>query len=213
MMPIETSLHTLRAGTFAAAGVAVVLLLSLLSGTAFASTTLGQNFVPEAYCAEGWTHLQTTSPGIPYKVPRAGVLTSWTIFGPASPSPTSLTAAFKVARESPPGSGNFVLVGGSANHTAPVGSSFTGNLMARVQAGDVIGLYVTSGPSCYQDSTGNAIVSRPGEHLSGAATYPASDDSKLSVSAVLEDDFDGDGRGDESQDADDDDDGAPDATD
>ena len=211
MADIETLLHARRAGLPAAFGTAVVLLLSLLAGQASAATVVGENFVPQSTCTSTSTHLQTRSPDSQYTIPKRGVLTSWTISGPAG---ASLTAAFKVARRSAPGSNTFLLVGGSANHTAPAGSSFTGNLSARVEAGDVIGLYVTSGKACNFIADGPySTLLRDGEHLSGSAAYSPGDDAQLNVSAVLEDDADGDGLGDESQDLDDDGDGAADASD
>jgi hypothetical protein len=211
-MTIESLLRAGMAALAAACGLAVVMLLSLPAGQASAATVVGENFSSSDTCSTNVTYLQTRSPGSLYTIPKPGVLTSWTISGPAS---GTLTAAFKVARESLPGSDTFLLVGSSANHTAMAGSSFTGNLSYRVEAGDVIGLYVTSGASCgfVNPSLGYQLRLRSGEHLSGSATYPNGGDAQLNVSAVLEDDVDGDGLGDESQDSDDDNDGVPDASD
>jgi hypothetical protein len=191
-------------------GLLLVLLLSLLAGQASAATVVGENFVPTMDCGANRTFLQTESPGSSYTIPKRGVVTSWTISGPSS---GSLTAAFKVARESPPGSNSFIIVGSSANHTAVAGSSFTGNLSYRVEAGDVVGLYVTSGLNCIWNQSGYTHRIRNGEHHTGGSTYADSQDDQTNVSAVLEDDADGDGLGDESQDSDDDNDAAPDATD
>ncbi len=200
-----------RARPAAAIGLALALLLSVLVGQASAATVVGEHFVSSGSCSPNNTFLQFKSPSAKYTIPKPGVLTSWTMSGPAG---GTLTAAFKVARETPPGSRNFLLVGGSAIHAASAGSSFTGNLSIRVQAGDVIGLYATSGTFCNLDpSFSYSTVARSGEHLSGTSPYPAGADAKLNVSAVLEDDVDGDGLGDESQDSDDDNDGASDAAD
>jgi hypothetical protein len=190
--------------------LAFTILLSLLAGQASAATRVGEHFTPFQDCGANRTYLQVASPNSLYTVPKRGVLTSWTIagglFGP-------FTAAFKVARESPPGTGQYVLVGGSANHTATDGSTFTGNITIPVQPGDVIGLYVTSGPNCAANEPGYGLASRSGEHLSGSSSYSISFPDKLNVSALLEDDFDGDGLGDETQDSDDDGDAASDAAD
>src|SRR3954464_6823842 len=105
-MSIETWLHARRAGAVAAGGLAVVLLLLLPAGRASAATTVGQDFVPTDGCGTSQTSLQIRSPGSSYTIPKPGVLTSWTIRAPAG---SSLTAAFKVARQTSTGSDNFLL--------------------------------------------------------------------------------------------------------
>ena len=204
----EMPLHPwLRAAT---GGLTAALVLALHSGPASAATVVGQNFPPQNNCGYGYTFLQTTSPGSSYTIPKPGVLTSWTISASAT---GALTGAFKVARESPPGSGAFTIVGSSANHTAAAGGSFTGNLSYPVQVGDVIGLYVMSGLNCSFNQPGYEWSAKDGEQFGGPVSYPNTNDDQLNVSAVLEDDADADGLGDESQDSDDDGDGVDDGAD
>jgi hypothetical protein len=186
----------------------------LFAGQASAAITIGATFTPDRHCASNATNIQTVSGlagGPSYAVPSAGVLTSWSVKGPAI---SSQDVVFKIAR--PVGASNYKIIGESATHTAPAGGTFTGNLSFPVVPNDVIGVYL-SGDLCSTQapSPSYAIGSAAGpQGINSTASYATGDaGAELNVSAVLEPDADHDGLGDESQDADDDADGAPDASD
>jgi hypothetical protein len=187
---------TLRA-RFAAAATAVACASSLaLAADAPAATQVGETLAPSASFT-GYTILQSSSPADRYTVPTAGVITSWSFFGGASPSQIKL----KVAR--PAGGTSFTIVGDSPLKLADVGvlNTYT-DVRIPVQQGDVLGLYDMSG-AMMQSDAGVAYGYRtfsgdpsPGTTMAsgGGASF------HLDVSAILESDADNDGFGDETQD-------------
>ncbi len=167
--------------------------------TAGAATQVGQTLAPDAGCANGVTHLQANSPGSSYAAPSAGVITSWSYQAPASPTQVKL----KVAR--PVGGNQFTIVG-DGGLEAPVQTIVnTYPVSIRVQAGDVIGLFVASGGYCFETTPppGYSFMYLAGDPAPGTtSTYSGPVTFQLDVSVTLEPDCDDDGLGDETQDND-----------
>jgi len=184
------------AGTIAA-GV-----MGLLSAPAAgAATQLGATFPPDGGCANGVTHIQSVSPGSSYAAPSPGVLTSWSYHAPVGASQVKL----KVARHA--GGDNYTTVGEGALETPSPGIVNTFPARISVQAGDMIGLYVASGSSCFESTPppGYGFVyigadPAPGTTQSYQGVPPIP--YQMEVSATLELDCDEDGLGDETQDGD-----------
>jgi hypothetical protein len=165
-----------------------------------AATQIGQTFTP-TLCGGNFTYLQSTSPGGQYAAPFAGVITSWSYQAPASSVPP---LKFKVAR--PAGGINFTVVGEEGPRSPDVGELETYPARIAVQAGDVIGLYLTASGNgaCGRDALDYDVLSQSGDVLPGTTTAFTSpvQDFQLDVSAILEPDCDSDSFGDESQDSD-----------
>jgi len=164
------------------------------AGSAQAATTIGQTFVPVVPCGAGSTYLQTTSPGVAYKTPNAGVITSWSHLAGADPG----QMRFKVAR----GSGvSYAIVGQSPLETLTPSTPNTFPVRIPVQAGDVIGFYPTTGLPCGVNSSGFDYRYKFGDVQPAAPmTWMSGINFQLDLSATLEPDVDGDGYGDETQD-------------
>jgi hypothetical protein len=180
--------------------VAVGLVALVVPASASGTTQIGQTFAPDGGCAIGVTNIQSTSPGSSYAAPSPGVITSWSYHAPGVPSQVK----FKVAR--PAGGTSFTTVGQGALETPTQGVVNTYPVRISVQAGDVIGLFVSSGNACFDNSSpppGYAFRYLNGDPQPGTtATYLGPVNVPLDVSAVLEPDCDSDGLGDETQDTD-----------
>lgn len=193
---------------------ALVLLLAglALASPASAATTIGQVAAdPTGLCGPsngGRLAVQTVAASPGWVVPSAGVITGWSSTGrTAAESPG---VQFTVWREAADDPGFYNLIGITEAQTVPMGA--LGSFPARIttQAGDVIGLYSTTGPAgCFgTGATGDRVarqnyssieVAGPINflyQLSGVSVTPA----LLNAAAVLEPDADADGFGDETQD-------------
>ena len=202
--------------------MALVVLAAALSFTGQAGATTAQiggaNAQPTAGCstAGGETLVQaTSSAAMPYAVPFAGVITSWSFVsaGTASPiklkifRPTAVPTDFTTVAESP-----------TVTPAAETRTTFSANI--RVAAGDLLGLRSNgTGTRCFVvsydfDDLIRAMATTtdpaPGEPVSLTLGV---DRARLTVGATVETDLDGDGLGDDTQDGDDDGDGAADGAD
>lgn len=184
---------------------------------ASAATTLGTTFAPTSggFCFAGALYVQATSPAASsYAMPTAGVLTSWSFEASSIPPNVNLVLARATANPL-----EYLIVGASAvkSPTASTLNTYT-DISIPVQAGDVLGLRVSSNGDCLS-ANGQAGFTNYGKTADPATNTtvtfsPLSTDSrKLDISAVLEPDLDGDGLGDETQDTDDDGDGVADGSD
>jgi len=184
-------------GRLAIALVAALGLFSVASvSTAAAATQIGETFVP-ADCDGGSTYVQAGSPGGSYAAPNPGVITSWS-FQAAAASPTQLK--LKIAR--PVGGNTFTVVGEGQLESPPVNQLSSFLVRIPVQPGDVLGVYLASGPCgmfvappAYPYSY---FVGDPG--VGTTTGFTPGGYFKLDISAVLEPDADNDGFGDETQD-------------
>ena len=190
----------------------LVLALGMLCvpAAAGAATTVGDTFSPtESACfnnGTSTTFLQTGSPSNSYAVPSDGVLTSWS-YESLNQTPT---VVLKVARgTADPNEFHMVGTSGAKVAVANTTNTFT-DISIPVQAGDFLGLRISSGGYCskllpqsagYTDRFFSADPA-PGQDVTVSAL--AIGDNQLDVSAVLEADNDDDGLGDETQDTDDD---------
>ena len=167
-----------------------------------AAVTVGETFSPTPTglaCPSTLQAVQTVEPSAQHMVPSAGVLTSWSHQTSTMPN---TTVRLKVARAT--GNPNeFLIVGESAaeNATANMVHTYT-NIRIPVQTGDLLGVRVTGDGDCGQLAGGYTV-----NYLGGMNTPPGSTVTlnntagvRLSVSATLEPDADGDGFGDETQD-------------
>jgi hypothetical protein len=177
--------------------VAAGLVAAMSAPEAGAALTLGSTFVPADTCSDE-VFIQSGSPFAHYAAPFAGVLTMWSYRADAAP-PSQVR--LKVAR--PAGGDDFTIVGESKSQapTASVLNSYPTRVP--VQAGDVIGLYVSDGPCAV---AGPSQVGYSYHYIGGdpppgtTATFNAGINGKFDVSATLEPDADCDALGDESQD-------------
>jgi len=178
--------------------LAVAVALAVAPPQASAATTLGETFPTTTIGCTDKTLLQTRSSGPAYEVPSAGVLTSWTHQGNA----TASQLKFKVGRNA--GSGMYTIVGESGLQTATPNTLNTYPVTIPVQAGDLIGMYMSTGDSCARQPPGEwAYETTIGDIAPGAPTpFTSSTTVQFNLSATLEPDCDGDGLGDESQDPD-----------
>jgi hypothetical protein len=177
---------------------ALVLTLSAAS-PAPAATQVGELFTPDITCASSYTFIQTTSIGDSYAVPTGGgIITSWSHTASDSP-PTGLK--LKVGR--PTGiPDTFTIVGQSPPHDPVTGANTFTDVRIAVEAGDVIGLYMSGAGDCV-DLPGPAYAAhyRQNEDTAPGETEVFSESpGRLAVAASVEADADGDGYGDETQD-------------
>jgi hypothetical protein len=207
----------LRLGTIGGVGLRKLTRAVVISGVLFvaitaqvqAATTVGQTFVPSVGCGDGYTFLQSSSPGAQYAVPTPGVITAWSHEAPPTDAHTS--AKLKVGRLA--AANTFTIVGDSPLKPIVAGqlNTFT-DVSIPVQAGDVIGIFF--GPIADMEPTklcaravpepGWTIHLQLGDLPPGSTTefLPPEPGGALDVSARLEPDCDNDGFGDETQDTD-----------
>jgi hypothetical protein len=184
-------------------GVLSAAIVVFAAADAAASTTLGNTPMPNSGCTADDTYIQEgTNPSVPsYTAPFAGVITAWS-FQAASPAPTTLK--LKTARDT--GGGNWMIVGGSARQNPPASTLSTYPTRIAVQAGDVIGYYISDAVFC-SFGTGDPTDTADTYGITGGdpppgttPTYTVTHTVRIDISAQLERDADGDGFGDETQD-------------
>jgi hypothetical protein len=162
---------------------AVAAALVAVPGNASA-ITLGETFVPPlSNCSPNFTRLQPDTPGDQYVAPAAGVITSWSFEADNDPP----DMRFKVAR--PEGGGLFTIIGQSGLEDPAPSELNTFPVNIPVQAGDVIGNYITDPDptGCQRSVPDHPIFVRFGEVLLGeTATFFDDGDSQLDLSAELE---------------------------
>jgi hypothetical protein len=195
-----------------ALGAAAVLALSpsLVSASDVPRVVPGQIVVGVVHPEElrcGLDHMtvvQAAASSVPFQVPGAGVLTSWSTYANAGPGKARMLAFV-------PGQvgGLFNLVGKSALTDVTTNSVNTFGTRVPVPAGATLGLFVTAKDmSCGYD--GPEVAS--GDVLAYSVLFQPDQNSVLqaetetvtaqvSVSAVWEPDVDADGHGDVTQDA------------
>jgi hypothetical protein len=195
-----------------ALGAAVVLALSpgLVSATETPRVATGQVVVGvvetvDFGCgANNMTFVQAQSSTVQYKVPGAGVLTSWSTYANAGSGRAQMLAFVPNQL-----GGLFNLVGRSALTDVTTNSVNTFATRVPVPAGAVLGLYVTDkAMNCFYGSaaltTGDVMSYTILFDPQANAVMQALDTSskaQVSVSAVWEPDVDADGYGDITQDA------------
>jgi len=173
-----------------------------ITGTAGAATNLGATFAPGS-CPSSTTFIQTVSPGNAYTVPFNGVITRWSY---QSAAPQANSVKLKVGRV-PPGTdlstfASITIVGESASQSPGPDALNTYPTRIPVQAGDLIGEYLTGAATDCSRIIGPFIL-----HYDFTDVSPGSSDmftpdtnKQLDIAAVLEPDADHDGFGDETQD-------------
>lgn len=154
--------------------------------------------------ADNITLVQAQSSTVPYSVPGAGVLTSWSTYANATPGRAQLVAVVPSQV-----GGYFNLVGRSAIADVTTNAVNTFNTRVPVPAGTVLGLYVT-------DKDMNCLYASPALPSDDVIAYGllfnpdvntvlqalgSTAKAQVSVSAVWEPDVDADGFGDVTQDA------------
>jgi hypothetical protein len=191
-----------RAKVVSAVSFAVLVTALLGSSVAAAATQVGIKFGGPGSDGFPGTMLQTqTEEGVnDYKVPSAGVITSWSSYKGSQPQQLKLKVGRLVA------SSDYTVVGESALETLTVAGTNLFPTRIAVAAGDVIGLYsATSNVGTVEENAGfdfemfrqlNADLAPGGPYsLEGPFLFDA-----INVAAYLEPDADSDGFGDESQD-------------
>jgi hypothetical protein len=178
------------------AGVVGGLMAMAFAGPAGAATTIGQTVAPNENCGDGYTFLQTATPGgNSYAFPSAGVVTSWSFQANASPP----QLRFKVAR--PAGGNDFTGVASSDLKSPLANQLTTYPTQITVQAGDVIGFYLATPGGCSITEAGYIEHIFFGDIANGTTeTFVPGPDEHLDIAANLEADADNDGFGDETQD-------------
>jgi hypothetical protein len=168
-----------------------------LASSANASVTVGQLFEPTADCVPT-TALQTAvADGNSYTVPSAGVITSWSWQDGVDTVPD---LELKVGRAT--GDPDTYAIVGSSDAGAQTAST-VGTWPARVsvQAGDVIGVYASSGDCVTISGFSDKIeFVQANAVLGNVSHYTLQDRNRVPVQATVEPDADGDGFGDETQD-------------
>jgi thrombospondin type 3 repeat protein len=157
----------------------------------------------------------STAPGAPsYRVPAGGgVITEWRARGGSSVEPGD-RVRLRVFRPGAP-SGGYVLAVESADAVPLAGQAGAYATRLRVEAGDVLGLRLSTAGSTttmFEAAAGNVVGTWFSDPAPGLDTgYPfRSDARRVNVAARMESDADRDGRGDVTQDSDDDNDGLSD---
>lgn len=168
------------------------------AGPAHGAVTIGETFDPgTSSCGAASTILQSASPPADtYAAPSAGVITSWSFQGGATPIQLKLKVG------DPEGGNVYQVVGQSRVESAVANSLNTFKTRIPVQPGDVLGLTpVTTGP-CIRSMAGYSYSYFNSDASPGSTgTYnPPVSGIQLDVSAQLEPDADNDAFGDETQD-------------
>lgn len=173
----------------------VVLAAFAWAPAAQAASTIGQVFTPTAQTTA--TIAQTgVASGVGYRVPKDGVITSWSFQADTD----GATVRLKVARANDDGS--YSIVGESEFQVARSNQLETYPTRVPVRAGDVIGTSSSNGKTvAYTGSTDDTVVLSPGDQPAGSSgTYSSVQGIRIDVSASIEADADADGFGDETQD-------------
>jgi hypothetical protein len=190
-------------------GVMTVALM--FTGSAAAATVVGSNCAAST-TAGAVTIVSLKSPigsPMPYAIPSAGVITSWSLTIPGTfPSEIQVSEKLKVfaPTELP---GQFKVVGESA--ATILGGTTTSPARIPVQGGDLLGSSLTivdSGGTemgaiyCKTENPGDEIGKIPGDPIPGATVSAVSTETGFQnpISVSVEPDADGDGYGDETQD-------------
>jgi IPT/TIG domain len=182
MSPARQQLPTIvtrhRAASLAV-GLASALILLFASGAHAATVTIGQLFTPTGACTND-TFLQTAASGASYVVSAPGVITSWSFQTDASTTPG---LKFKVG--SSVGGSNYMITGEASAGAQVPSASNTYSTNIPVRAGDVIGVYGTSG-NCgsLSGGAGIAVQAASGDvPLGSTAPFEAIAMGQVSVSA------------------------------
>ena len=176
-----------------------------VAGPAGAATQLGQVSPadpPDSPECAGANSAQVSTSLLLYTVPSPGVITSWSHRGNDGSAGSG-----RVQLWSPAGGTTYTLVGRSEAESFTPGVVGTYATRIAVNAGDLLGLRTEAGAGCYYQvmNPSNAIRTAagpdpaPGDSVVLSSPGPS---LQLNVSAVLEQDADGDGFGDETQDCD-----------
>ena len=194
----------------AARGVILAVGLALLAGpgagAAGAATTVGQLFLPNATNCMPKTFIQTgVQGGNPYRVPSAGVITSWSFEHNNAIVPG---LKLKVARPAnvllgdPSTQVGLMIVGESLAGAQTPDAVNTYPTRISVQAGDLLGIYAGGGGCGLTPSEGGDTyaTNSSDEPLNGTDVYTKNVNGRFPVAASVEPDADQDGFGDQTQD-------------
>ncbi len=194
-----------RLGKRAALGLlaAGVALLAAPAGGS-AATTLGQTFTPDPdiICEEGFTLLQSNSPGLRNAAPFDGILTSWSHRAGAAPPQLKLKVGFLVGTGFL-GQSLFAIRAESPVVTPTPSSLNSYPIRIPVRAGSVVGLFTVTEGQCARPAQGHLLHFRDEDVAPRQAQWFEPEPAhQLDVAARLELDCDRDGFGDETQDSD-----------
>ena len=171
---------------------------SVTTPKAATSTTVGQTGAGGSCGPLSLTTIQTATAGSPVYTTPAGVITSFSFQGTATPGQVQ---AVLYGPETSPGNRNLVAKSTKALSAANVLNTFPTRVP--VTAGLTLGLWTQSGMSCtFPAAVGDQVQST----LADPDVSPAfvanggSPSARVNVSAVVESDADGDGYGDVTQD-------------
>ena len=183
-----------------AAAVVLVSAVALLAvpRPAPAATLVGETFTPDTALGSFVTVVQSGSPGDRYRVPTAGILTSWSYRATSQVPVLSL----RVARQT--GGSSFTIVGSSFSFLPAPNQLNTFDARIAVRPGDVLGLFAEGSALIATGAGGYSYHFTTGDPQSGSGPPFAGPFSgaKLDVSATVEPDCDSDGLGDETEDPD-----------
>ncbi len=184
-----------------AAFIAIGATLVLTTAESRAAITVGEVQADPENCAGLFVFNQIGStPAVPYAMPSAGVLTSWSHLAVTAPGQEMTLLAFRTVAPD-----TYRLVGKSARENIQSGELNTFATRVPVAAGDTLGLRVPGPSGCLAFSPdGHVIAGSPlHEPLVGDDNFllaQPGQGARLNVRAQLEPDVDGDGFGDETQD-------------
>ena len=187
----------------------VVVLVAALAAPVSASAIgrAGGSGTPDCSPGTTWVQSVTSAESPSYQVrPGGGVITSWkTRAAPAtSPEATLRFKVFRPAGSTLAGNPNYWVVGKSRAGTLSSPGMIVFPTRISVDEGDLIGLSVGAAPvDCRRSGEtpdevwSGSQPSRVGSSFAGEMTHPS---SLLNLSAIVEEDADGDGFGDRTQD-------------
>ena len=113
------------------------------------TVTVGQLFTPaQVSCFPGTALVPSVASGNSYRIPKAGVITSWSFHDGANTVPG---LKLKVGRHA--GGGTFKIVGSALAGTQTPNAVHTYHVHIRVRAGDLIGEYENGGSCGTQTGT------------------------------------------------------------
>ena len=186
---------------FAALGLSVFsagLGSASMAAPAGASTTIGELQAATENCASNFVFIQIEStPTVPYAMPSAGVLTSWSHLADEFAGQEMSLLVFRTVAPN-----TYRLVGKSARENIQATQVNTFATRIPVGAGDTLGLRPSASGCLALSGPGHVFGAAPiHEPLPGADSFvtPAAN-GRLNVTAALEPDVDADGFGDETQD-------------
>lgn len=145
------------------------------------TVTIGQLFTPNLSCNQDLTILQLGAAGRTYRVPKAGVLTSWSFKTGATIVP-NLT--LKVAR---PSGGGYLITGQDKAGTQTPNSVNTYKAKIPVKKGELIGVYENGGNcASITSSVLDVAALAPGDLPPGTdAVFETGGENKIPVSAKI----------------------------